>query len=138
MGVPLLGQGIGMGRLERRSMCLGTLEIAGSPARRTPASNQLALWSSQLNHATGEAGSSVHKPHLVIHNTLQPPRMPMRSAIDRRPSFLPLSQNLGVFERLRQVVQLAVDNVLLLRERFGELDLVIVEEFGVGDDDQRD
>lgn len=115
-------------------MCLGILEIAGSLARRTPVSNQLALWSSQLNQATGEAGSSVHKPHLVIHDPFQSPRMPMRSTIDRRPSFLPLPQNLGVFERLRQVIQLAVDNVLLLRERFGELDLVVVEELGVGND----
>lgn len=47
---------------------------------------------------------------------------------------MPLPQRFGVLQCLHETVQLAIHDILLLCERFGELNLMVVQQVSVGDD----
>ena len=63
--------------------------------------------------------------------------MPMHTAVDGRPAFHPLPQHLSILQRLRQILQMPIYNVFLLRKFLGQLDLVIVEKGRIRNHDQR-
>ena len=80
----------------------------------------------------------IQKPHLLVQNPLQPLRLPLHSCVDGRPALLLHAQLLGFLECFTQVLKVAVHDVVLLGEGFGEFGLVVVEEGAVGDDDGGD
>ena len=77
----------------------------------------------------------IQESHLIIHNPLQPS---LRTTVDRRPLQRSLPELLCIRESLRQLCESAVHDVFLLGQRFGELDLVVVEQGFVRDDDDGD
>lgn len=62
----------------------------------------------------------------------------MYTAVRGWPVSLPSPQPFGILQCSWQIIQFPVNDVLLLGEGFRELDLVVIQESGVGNNDDGD